>query len=141
MKWRSGDVGLLWCGARQATAHLLVINRVALPELPIISEPVIGMNSGWTTASWVDRDRVYLFACEQRGTVLTCARFCRDLRERGGAQPKVPPAEQRMAALWFKAKVIEVVRQIRRKVGRESFEPSSFAGLRRRDVIDRMLGR
>lgn len=43
-------------------AHLLVVDRRAFSSLPDSAEPTLNQSAGWTTASWVKGDRVYLLA-------------------------------------------------------------------------------
>jgi hypothetical protein len=43
-------------------AHLLVVDRSAFPGLGERAQPIIESVAGWTTASWVSKDQVYLLA-------------------------------------------------------------------------------
>jgi hypothetical protein len=45
-------------------AHLFVVDRAALPEMKPGEKPVFANTAGWTTASWVENDRVYMIAVQ-----------------------------------------------------------------------------
>lgn len=67
IEWRRRPVGLVaFLGAGQE-AWLFVTRRAGLVGAPAGSHPVPTQGDGWATASWSDKDRVYLLAT--RGTV------------------------------------------------------------------------
>ena len=43
-------------------AHLFVVDRAALPKVKAGAAPVFAEEGEWTTASWVEKDRVYMIA-------------------------------------------------------------------------------
>lgn len=63
LEWNGAKVTLVCfdMGNREM-AHLLVVDREAFSSLPDSTEPMVSQSGGWTTASWVKRDRVYLLA-------------------------------------------------------------------------------
>jgi hypothetical protein len=45
-------------------AHLFVVDRAAMPKLKAGQRPVFVDAGGWTTASWAEKDRVYMIAVQ-----------------------------------------------------------------------------
>ncbi|MDB4745982.1 hypothetical protein OAG52_02205 [Verrucomicrobia bacterium] len=63
LEWNGAQVTLVCFDTGDGQlAHLLVVDRSAFPDLGELSEPVMESVAGWTTASWVSKDRVYLLA-------------------------------------------------------------------------------
>ncbi|MGI8889366.1 MAG: hypothetical protein ACR2G0_01085 [Chthoniobacterales bacterium] len=46
--------------ADDGLAHLFVVNRSAMPEMKPGGKPVFAQEGEWATASWVDKDSVYM---------------------------------------------------------------------------------
>jgi hypothetical protein len=45
-------------------AHLFVVDRAALPKMKPGAKPVFADTEGWTTASWVENNQVYMIAVQ-----------------------------------------------------------------------------
>jgi hypothetical protein len=45
-------------------AHLFVVDRAALPTMKPGAKPVFDEAEGWTTASWVENNQVYMIAVQ-----------------------------------------------------------------------------
>jgi hypothetical protein len=65
LSFRGHDVTLI-CFKRDGhqLAHLFVVDRAAFPELPPGAAPVFASEGEWTTASWMEKDRVYTIAVQ-----------------------------------------------------------------------------
>jgi hypothetical protein len=61
-----GEKVTLICFRRSGTrlAHLLVMDRKALPKLRSNSAPIFAQEGEWATAAWAKGDRVYLLAAQ-----------------------------------------------------------------------------
>ena len=57
-----GEKVTLICFQRKedGLAHLFVVNRAALPEMKPGQKPIIAQQGEWVTASWAEKDSVYL---------------------------------------------------------------------------------
>ncbi len=56
-------------GEGKNLAHLFVVDRAALPKLRSGAAPVFAQEGAWTTASWAEKDRVYMIAVQGDQTV------------------------------------------------------------------------
>ena len=65
LSFRDQEVTLI-CFRREGNrlAHLFVVNRAALPKMKPGEKPVFAEAGEWTTASWVENDRVYMIAVQ-----------------------------------------------------------------------------
>ncbi len=65
LSFRGHDVTLI-CFHRNGNqlAHLFVVDRAAFPELKSGAAPVFAREGEWTTASWMEKDRVYMIAVQ-----------------------------------------------------------------------------
>jgi hypothetical protein len=65
LSFRDQEVTLI-CFRREGNrlAHLFVVNRAALPKMKPGEKPVFAKAGEWTTASWVENDRVYMVAVQ-----------------------------------------------------------------------------
>jgi hypothetical protein len=65
LSFRGQKVALI-CFRREGDrlAHLFVIDRVAMPKMKPGEKPVFADAGEWTTASWVENDRVYMIAVQ-----------------------------------------------------------------------------
>jgi hypothetical protein len=50
----------------QTVAHLLMVERAALPGLKPINRPVVTSQGDWTTASWADQHYAYMIAVHDK---------------------------------------------------------------------------
>jgi len=65
LSFRGHDVSLI-CFKREGNrlAHLFTVDRAALPQMRAGKPPVFSAAGEWTTASWVEGNRVYLIAVQ-----------------------------------------------------------------------------
>lgn len=65
LSFHGHDVTLI-CFLREGNraAHLFVVDRAVLPKLKLGAAPVFSGADGWTTASWLEKDRVYTIAVQ-----------------------------------------------------------------------------
>lgn len=65
LSFRGHDVALI-CFRRgeDRLAHLFVVDRAAMPRMKSGEKPVYAGANGWTTASWVEKNRVYTIAVQ-----------------------------------------------------------------------------
>lgn len=65
LSFRGHDVTLIcFHGKDGKLAHLFVVDRSALPKLKPGDAPVFDGKGDWTTATWVEGDRVYMIAAQ-----------------------------------------------------------------------------
>ena len=63
LDWNGAQVTLICFDTGDGQlAHLLVVDRSALPGLEATQERVLSVKEGWTTAIWVTKDKGYLLA-------------------------------------------------------------------------------
>lgn len=63
LEWNGAQVTLVCFDTGDGQlAHLLVVDRSAFPGLTELPQPILESVDGWTTASWVSDDQVYLLA-------------------------------------------------------------------------------
>ena len=69
LSFRGHDVTLI-CFKRDGNqlAHLFVVDRAAFPKLLAGAAPVFSREGEWTTASWAEKDRVYMIAVQGDAT-------------------------------------------------------------------------
>ena len=77
LSFRGHDVTLI-CFHRDGNqlAHLFVVERAALPGLKPGEGPVFSAEGEWTTASWAEKDRVYMIAVQ--GDAVAVQRYLPD---------------------------------------------------------------
>jgi anti-sigma factor RsiW len=65
LSFRGHDVTLI-CFHRDGDriAHLFVVDRAAFPKLKPGAGPIFSSEGEWTTASWAEKDRVYMIAVQ-----------------------------------------------------------------------------
>jgi hypothetical protein len=65
LSFRDQEVTLI-CFRREGNrlAHLFVVNRAALPKMKPGEKPVFAEAGEWTTASWMENNRVYMIAVQ-----------------------------------------------------------------------------
>jgi anti-sigma factor RsiW len=65
LSFRGQEVTLI-CFRREGDrlAHLFVVDRAAMPKMKPGEKPVFADTGEWTTASWVEKDRVYMIAVQ-----------------------------------------------------------------------------
>ncbi|MBA3832769.1 MAG: hypothetical protein H0X34_12920 [Chthoniobacterales bacterium] len=65
LSFRGYDVTLI-CFQREENrlAHLFTVNRAAMPKMKPGEKPIFANENGWMTATWAEKDRVYMIAMQ-----------------------------------------------------------------------------